>query len=101
MAKKRKLACDHIKGQMLETKENYYEQLTELFYLQSGWNFMEYFSWKKKPTAQLVQLLKSAPLDSDDEDNIPATTEKSINNEVSCLCRVLAGTDHIIVLPTS
>ena len=79
IAKHRKLICDQKLVEMARVKENYNERLTELFYLQSGWNFMDYFQWKKRPSAQLIQLLKSGSLDSDDED---AATEKSINNEV-------------------
>ena len=77
----RKLILDHKHREMLEIKETYHEHLTELFFLQNGGNIMDYFQWKKRPTVQLVQFLKSGNLDSDDEDEVHGH-EKRINDEV-------------------
>ena len=82
IAYQRQLVLDLKYKEMLEIKENYIESLTEMFFLQSGFNMMDYHTWKKRPTPQLVHFLKSGNLDSDDEDD-PAL-EKKINNEVQC-----------------
>ena len=76
----RKLICDHKLREMSKLKESYHEHLTELFFLQNGGNIMDYHAWKKRPTVQLVQFLKSGNMDSEDEEE---GQEKSINNEVS------------------
>lgn len=80
----RKLILDECYIQMKEIKENYMEHLTECFYLQSGQNLMDFHPWKKRPTPQLVQFLKSGRLDSDDEEENPLVylQEKDINKEV-------------------
>ena len=85
IAASRKLILDERFTQMREIKENYIEHLTECFYLQSGQNLMDFHSWKKRPTPQLVQFLKSGRLDSDDDEENPLVylQEKDINKEVS------------------
>lgn len=67
---------------MTEIKENYREHLTELFFLQNGWNIMDYLTWKKRPTVQLLNFLKSGNLDSDDEE---LGQEVKINDEVTII----------------
>ncbi|KAK3083777.1 hypothetical protein FSP39_003020, partial [Pinctada imbricata] len=79
----RDLVLDLKHKEMRELKENYVECLTEMFYLQSGGNMMDYLPWKKKPTPQLVHFLKSGNLDSDEEDEL--SQEKKINNEVKVI----------------
>lgn len=81
IANSRKLILDQRYREMVEMKENYIEYLTELFFLQSGCNMMDYLHWKKRPTPQLVHFLKSGNLDSDEEDD--HGQERKINNEVS------------------
>ena len=61
-------------------KMQYFEHLTELFYLQSGLNFIDFSTWKKKPTPQLVNFLQTSKIDSDEEEDILQITE--INSEV-------------------
>ena len=67
--------------QMKELKAEYFENLTEMFFLQSGQNLMDYHTWKKRPTPQLVNFLKSGKLDSDEEEDVLQV--KEINSEVS------------------
>lgn len=74
----RKVICDHVHKEMLQIKENYIEHLSELFFLQNGNNMIDYMSWKKRPTPQLVAFLKSSNLDSDEED----IQEMRISDEV-------------------
>ncbi len=76
----RQLICDFRKKELASIKANYLEHLTELYFLQSGSNLMDYHSWKKKPPPGLVQVYKSGQLDSDDED---LGQEMKINDEVS------------------
>ncbi|XP_041347993.1 helicase SRCAP-like isoform X2 [Gigantopelta aegis] len=83
IAHQRKILLEHKRKEMQEIKENYIEHLTELFFLQSGRNVMEYLPWKKRPTPQLVNFLKSENLDSDEEEE--HLQEKRINDEVKVL----------------
>lgn len=80
IANYRKLVHDNKIKEMLEIKENYIENLSELFFLQNGGNMMDYFVWTKRPTPQLVNFLKSSNIDSDDEED--HGLERKINNEV-------------------
>ena len=84
IAAARKLILDDRYVQMRGIKENYIEHLTECFYLQSGQNLMDFHSWKKRPTPQLVQFLKSGRLDSDDDEENPLIylQEKDVHKEV-------------------
>ena len=68
---------------MKEVKENYIDHLTECFFLQNGGQLMDYFLWRKKPTPQLVEFLRSGKLDSDDEDENPLQYLEKKNEEVS------------------
>jgi hypothetical protein len=68
-------------AKMKELKAQYFDNLTELFYLQSGLNFIDFATWKKCPTPQLVSFLKQSKMDSDDEEELLTVTE--INSEVS------------------
>ena len=85
IAAARKLILDERYVQMRGIKENYTEHLTECFYLQSGQNLMDFRSWKKRPTPQLVQFLKSGRLDSDDDEENPLIylQEKDVRKEVN------------------
>lgn len=80
VANYRKMVLDNKIKEMLEIKENYIENLSELFFLQNGGNMMDYFVWKKRPTPQLVNFLKSSNVDSDEEED--HGLERKINNEV-------------------
>lgn len=82
LANYRKLICDEKLRQMKELKENYNEHLSELFFLQTNGNYMDYHAWKKRPTVQLLNFLKSGNLDSDEDDETPVGTETKINDEV-------------------
>ena len=68
--------------QMKEVKAEYFENLTEMFFLQNGNNLIDYHTWKKRPTPQLVTFLKSesGKLDSDEEEDVLQV--KEINSEV-------------------
>ena len=93
VAHNRQLMCDHKLQEIKKLKENYKEHLTELFFLQQhGRNLMDYHAWKRRPTVPLVQFLKTARLDSDDEDE---EQEKSINNEVH-MCSVIMLLDQYL-----
>ncbi|XP_060081235.1 helicase domino-like isoform X1 [Ylistrum balloti] len=83
IANNRKLILDQKHREMIEIKENYIEYLTELFFLQNSGNMMDYHTWKKRPTPQLVHFLKSGNLDSDEEDD--HGQERKINNEVKVI----------------
>ena len=85
VAAARKLLLDERYVRMRGIKENYIEHLTECFYLQSGQNLMDFRSWKKGPTPQLVQFLKSGRLDSDDDEENPLIylQEKDVSKEVN------------------
>ncbi len=75
----RQLLCDEKARQLLCLKQNCMEHLSELYFLQCGYNLMDYHTWKKKPPPQLVQVFKSSQLDSDEEG---IGQEKKINDEV-------------------
>ena len=89
IAHQRKILLEHKRKEMQEIKENYVEHLTELFFLQSGRNVMDYLPWKKRPTPQLVAFLKSENLDSDEEEE--HLQEKRINDEVFVACYSQCG----------
>ena len=89
IAMHRKLICDRKLHMLSELKESYREQLTELFFLQNGGNIMDYYAWKKRPTPQLVQFLKSGSLDCDEEE---VGQEKKINDEVKVITATGGGT---------
>lgn len=80
IANHRKLILDLKYKSMLDIKEPYIDNLTEMYFLQNGGNLMDFHGWKKRPTPQLVQFLKSGCLDSDDEEE--SSLERKINNEV-------------------
>lgn len=77
----RKFYCmEHEKE--LEKKTNTYEALvTELFFLENGGHFMDYFAWMKRATANgtLIRYLRARKAEDLGEYN---GHEKSINNEV-------------------
>ena len=98
IAKNRKLILDGKKREMSEIKENYIETLSELFFLQNGGNMMDFFMWKKRPTPQLVNFLKSSNVDSDDEED--HGLEIKINDEVHFLVEwsVIYYRDNFLLL---
>ncbi|XP_013379688.1 helicase SRCAP [Lingula anatina] len=65
----RKQICDTMLTDMKKIKDIYTENLTELFFLQSGGNYVDFHAWLKKPSPQLTYFLNSDKLDSDDEEN--------------------------------
>lgn len=65
----RQRVYDHRYRDLQRNKECYVEHLTELFFLQNGGNMMDYFSWKRRPTPQLVAMLRAHALDSEDEED--------------------------------
>ncbi|XP_076106363.1 helicase domino-like isoform X3 [Mytilus galloprovincialis] len=97
IANYRKLVHDNKIKEMLEIKENYIENLSELFFLQNGGNMMDYFVWTKRPTPQLVNFLKSSNIDSDDEED--HGLERKINNEVKVL--TCSGSNVPIATPVA
>ncbi|KAH7957191.1 hypothetical protein HPB52_015940 [Rhipicephalus sanguineus] len=60
---------EHRWRELRRNKERYVEHLTELFFLQNGGNMMDYFAWKRRPTPQLLALLRAHALDSEDEED--------------------------------
>lgn len=64
----RNAISDHRAWEMKALREAYVERLTELFFLESGHNFVDYLGWKKRANPQLLMHLKGNPLDSDDEE---------------------------------
>ena len=82
VASYRKQLVDLKHKQMKELKTEYFENLTEMFFLQNGNNLIDYHTWKKRPTPQLVNFLKSesGKLDSDEEEDVLQV--KEINSEV-------------------
>uniref|UniRef100_A0A1E1X3Q5 Putative chromatin remodeling complex wstf-iswi small subunit n=1 Tax=Amblyomma aureolatum TaxID=187763 RepID=A0A1E1X3Q5_9ACAR len=69
VASMRYRVLDHRQQELLRNKERYVEHLTELFFLQNGGNMMDYFAWKRRPTPQLLALLRAHALDSEDEED--------------------------------
>lgn len=94
VASYRKLLVDLKLKQMKELKDEYFENLTEMYFLQSGNNLIDYQNWKKRPTPQLVTFLKSesSKLDSDEEEDVlqeDVLQVKEINSEVRSIFRSL------------
>ncbi|KAK8769146.1 hypothetical protein V5799_014390 [Amblyomma americanum] len=69
VAAMRQRVLDHRQQELQRNKERYVEHLTELFFLQNGGNMMDYFAWKRRPTPQLLALLRAHVLDSEDEED--------------------------------
>ena len=63
----RALILQHRQKQMAEIREAYNEHLTELFFLQHGGNLLDYMTWKRRPTPQLLACLQAGALDSYEE----------------------------------
>jgi len=70
IAKLRKQICEHKLKCQAEIKEVYRDNLTELFYLQNGLNFMDSLNLKKRPNIHLKHYLRSMRLDESDFDSI-------------------------------
>uniref|UniRef100_A0A224YXM9 E1A-binding protein p400 n=1 Tax=Rhipicephalus zambeziensis TaxID=60191 RepID=A0A224YXM9_9ACAR len=69
VAAMRQRVYEHRWRELRRNKERYVEHLTELFFLQNGGNMMDYFAWKRRPTPQLLALLRAHALDSEDEED--------------------------------
>ncbi|CAH1801795.1 unnamed protein product, partial [Owenia fusiformis] len=93
----RKIFGEKKLNELSELKENYIENLTELFFLQNGGNYMDYIAWKKRPTPQLIAFLKSGQLDGDDEDSVGL--ERLINDEVKVV--VSSGSNIPLMTPVA
>ena len=86
IAKLRQLICDHKRRCQEELKEVYRDNLTELFYLQNGFNFVDIQNLKKKPNSlHLKKYLKSYDLEDshDDESAIKVKVEPSSDHAVT------------------
>lgn len=59
----RKRIKDHHIAIGLQTKEKFQDVLAELCFLQNGGNMMEFLVWKKKPTPNYFEYVKSHPLE--------------------------------------
>ncbi|KAG5346196.1 DOM Helicase, partial [Acromyrmex charruanus] len=65
----RRRIMEHKIRRMRNVREKYAENASELFFLQTGGNMMEYYAWRKRsPTPQLVHFLRQHRLDPDDDD---------------------------------
>lgn len=54
---------------MRSVREKYVENASELFFLHTGGNMMDYYTWRKRsPTPQFVHFLRQHRLDPDDND---------------------------------
>ena len=72
----RQLICDHKRRCQEELKEVYRDNLTELYYLQSGLNFVDIQNLKRKPHSHLRKYLSSFDLDEDAYDVGPSVKIK-------------------------
>lgn len=70
----RKRVKDHHIAMGLQTKEKFQEVLSELYFLQSGGNMMDFLSWKRKPPTAYFEFVKTQPL----ELQIPATEDSPL-----------------------
>jgi len=60
---------EHKMRRMRSIREKYAENASELFFLHTGGNMMEYYAWRKRsPTPQLVHFLRQHRLDPDNDD---------------------------------
>ncbi|KAI9564810.1 hypothetical protein GHT06_008551 [Daphnia sinensis] len=59
----RKRVKDHHIAMGLQTKEKFQEVLSELYFLQSGGNMMDFLSWKRKPPTAYFEFVKTQPLE--------------------------------------
>lgn len=65
----RRRIIDHKLKRMRAIREKYAENASELFFLHSGGNMMDYQMWKKRPpAAQYLHFLRQHRLDPDDDD---------------------------------
>ncbi|XP_064459250.1 helicase domino-like isoform X2 [Ornithodoros turicata] len=60
---------DYRIQELRKNKERYVEHLAELYFLQNGGNMMDFMAWKRRPSPQLVALLRANALDSEDEED--------------------------------
>lgn len=66
IAKLRKQIGDHKRKCQEQLKEVYRNNLTELYYLQNGLNYMDVLAWKKKTNIHLARYLQSFNFDAED-----------------------------------
>ncbi|KAL6258452.1 hypothetical protein P5V15_010408 [Pogonomyrmex californicus] len=60
---------EHKMRRMRAVREKYVENASELFFLHTGGNMMDYHTWRKRtPTPQFVHFLRQHRLDPDDDD---------------------------------
>ncbi|XP_012056124.1 PREDICTED: helicase domino [Atta cephalotes] len=65
----RRRIMEHKMRRMRSVREKYAENASELYFLHTGGNMMEYYAWRKRsPTPQLVHFLRQHRLDPDDDD---------------------------------
>lgn len=67
IAKLRQQICDHKRKCLDQLKDAYRDNLTELFYLQNGLNYMDIAAWRKKSNVNLTHYIKSYSLEQVDD----------------------------------
>jgi len=84
----RRRIIEHKMRRMPALREKYVDTLSELFFLQSGGNMMDYHNWQKRPPIpQYLHFLRQHRLDPDD-DNEDLTKPLSSISEFSQLSTV-------------
>ncbi|XP_025993752.2 helicase domino isoform X2 [Solenopsis invicta] len=75
----RRRIMEHKMRRMRSVREKYSENASELYFLHTGGNIMDYYTWRKRsPTPHFVNFLRQHRLDPDDEDEDLTTPLSSI-----------------------
>ncbi|XP_066594642.1 helicase domino isoform X2 [Prorops nasuta] len=86
---------EHKMKRMRAIREKYAENASELFFLHTGGNMMEFQTWRKKPPApQYLHFLRQNRLDPEDDDEdltapLPAVTEVPVSSTTTPISTVV------------
>ena len=76
VAELRTRLLEHKLKSLRDLQDSYKEKLAELFFLENGFNMMDFLAWKKRPSATLHNYMTSRKLEEGHEEEI------TINDEV-------------------
>jgi E1A-binding protein p400 len=97
----RRRIMEHKMRRLPALREKYVDTLSELFFLQSGGNMMDYHSWQKRPPIpQYLHFLRQHRLDPDDDNEdltkpLPSISEFSQSSTVTTAAATTTTTTTI------
>lgn len=96
IAQLRQQISDHKRKCQQEVKGAYRDNLTELYFLQSGGNLMDLAVWRKKPNVHLNNYLKFYSVDPKESELASKREDQTVKAE---LVRTLSGPKSMTNIP--